>query len=419
MVLSRSPEGLRTGASYDVAQVRADFPILGRTIRNHPLVYLDSAASAQKPARVIASMSRMMEEEYANIHRGVHHLSARATERFEGARETVREFINARTHQEIVFTRGATEAINLVAATFGRTHLREGDEIILSELEHHANIVPWQLLRSEKGIVIKVIPITDRGELIQEAYHDLFSDRTRLVAISHMSNALGTINPVAEMIAYAHERGVPVLVDGCQAITHQAVDVQALDCDFYVFSAHKLYGPTGIGVLYGKMAIMKDLPPYQGGGDMINRVSFAETTFKAVPQRFEAGTPAIVEAIGFGEALAYLSGLGMAAIAAHEADLLAYAEERVKEIKGLQIIGTAAHKASILSFTLERVHPHDIGTILDHAGVAIRAGHHCAQPLMERMGVAATARASFGLYNTREDVDALVSALRTVQEIFG
>ena len=405
---------------YDVQAVRADFPILSRQVHGRPLVYLDSAASAQKPKAVIDTLTEVMSAEYANVHRGVHWLSAAATKRFEEARTKVARFINAADDREIVFTRNATEAINLVASSWGRTNLREGDEVVISWLEHHANIVPWQMLRTEKGIVLKVVPIDDRGALILEEYERLLaSPRVKLVAMTQMSNALGTINPIREVIRMAHARGVPVLVDGCQAVTHLGVDVRELDCDFLVFSGHKLYGPTGVGVLYGKAAILSGMPPYQGGGDMIARVTFEETTFKDIPQRFEAGTPAILEVIGLGAAIDYVSGLGLDRIRAHERDVFDYANRRLQEINSVRIIGSAPERAGILSFTMEDVHPHDLATILDRSGVAVRAGHHCAQPLMDRFGVPATARASFGLYNTREEVDALVAGLERVREIFG
>jgi cysteine desulfurase/selenocysteine lyase len=408
-----------TTAGYDVHEVRKDFPILQRSIYNHPLVYLDNAASAQKPKAVIDAMTTLMTEEYANVHRGVHWLSSAATRRFEAARATVQRFINAREDREIVFTRGATDAINLVASSWGRANLSEGDEVVVSWLEHHSNIVPWQMLRQEKGIVLKVVPVADDGSLLLEEYEKLLSERTRLVAMTHMSNAIGIVTPMAEVIRLAHERGIPVLVDACQAVTHLGVDVQALDCDFLVFSSHKLYGPTGIGVLYGKAELLSQMPPYQGGGDMISSVSFEETVYKGIPQRFEAGTPAIVEAVGLAAAIDYVSALGLENIRAHERDLLDYATRTLGEIDGLRIIGTSPSKAGIVSFTLGDIHPHDIGTIVDRAGVAVRAGHHCAQPLMDRFGVPGTARVSFGLYNTREEVDALASALKRAQEIFG
>jgi cysteine desulfurase/selenocysteine lyase len=409
---------LSNAPAYDVERVRRDFPILARQIHGKPLVYLDSGASAQKPRAVIDCMRQMMEEEYANIHRGVHYLSQRATERYEGARETVARFLGAET-REIVFTRNATEAINLVAASYGRKFLQAGDEIVLSEMEHHANIVPWQLLAGERGLVIRVVPIDDKGDLRLDAYEALLGPRTKLVALTHCSNVLGTVNPAAEIVRLAHARGIPVLLDGSQAIVHRPVDVKALDVDFYVFTGHKLYGPSGIGVLYGKYALLAQMPPYQGGGDMIRSVSFEGTSYKDPPERFEAGTPAIVEAIALGAAIDYVTALGQDAIAAHERGLLDYATSRLSAVPGLTIYGQAEEKAAIVSFTLDGAHPHDIGTIVDRAGVALRTGHHCAQPLMERLGVGATARASFGLYNTAAEVDALVDALGEVKEIFG
>ncbi|MDS4009898.1 MAG: cysteine desulfurase [Defluviicoccus sp.] len=408
----------RHSVSFDVHRVREDFPILKRRIRGRPLVYLDSAASAQKPKAVLDAMQVAQETIYANVHRGVHTLSQEATDAFEAAREKLRAFINAASADEIIFVRGATEGINLVAATYGRKFLSAGDEIILSELEHHSNIVPWQLLQAEKGIVIKVAPIDDDGNFLLPAFEELLSPRTRLVAITHVSNALGTVTPVRAIIEAAHRAGAKVLLDGCQAVPHMAVDMQALDVDFYAFSGHKMYGPTGIGVLYGKKELLATMPPYQGGGEMISTVTFAKSTFKEPPHRFEAGTPAIVEAIGLGAASDYLTALGREAVRAHEQALLAYASQRLSALHGLQIVGRAAEKAAIVSFVMEGVHAHDIGTILDRAGIAVRAGHHCAQPLMERLGLAATARASFGLYNTMEDVDALADALKIVREIF-
>jgi cysteine desulfurase / selenocysteine lyase len=402
---------------YDVERVRRDFPILARTVHGKPLVYLDNGASAQKPRAVIDCMRQVMEEDYANIHRGVHFLSQRATERYEGARETVARFLGAET-REIVFTRNATEGINLVAASYGRHFLEPGDEILLSEMEHHANIVPWQLLAGERGLVIRVVPIDDKGNLQLDAYEDLLGPRVRLVALTHCSNVLGTVNPAAEIVRLAHARGVPVLLDGSQAVVHRAVDVKALDVDFYVFTGHKLYGPTGVGVLYGKSALLAKMPPYQGGGDMIRSVSFAGTSYKEPPERFEAGTPAIVEAIALAAAIDYVTALGQDAIAAHERALLDYATSRLSAIPGLAIQGQAEEKAAIVSFTLEGVHPHDIGTIVDRSGIAVRTGHHCAQPLMERLGLAATARASFGLYNTAAEVDALAKAIAEAREIF-
>ena len=404
---------------YDVDRVRTDFPILGREVYGRRLVFLDSAASAQKPRAVIDAESSVYENDYANVHRGVHFLSEHATARFEGAREIVQRFVNAAHAHEIIFTRNATEAINLVAASYGRSQLAAGDEIIISELEHHSNIVPWQLLRDEKGIVLRIAPISDDGELSMHEFEKLLSPKTKLVAISHMSNVLGTVLPVREITAKAHAVGAKVLLDGCQAVTHQSVDVRALDCDFYVFSGHKLYGPSGIGVLYGKEALLDAMPPYQGGGEMISRVTFEKSTWAPLPHKFEAGTPAIAQAIAFGAAIDYVSALGMDRIAEHERDVLTYATQRLSAVKGLKIIGTAPGKASVLSFTLDGVHPHDIATIVDRDGVAIRAGHHCALPLMERMGVPATARASFALYNMRSEVDTLGEALEHAQEIFG
>ncbi len=404
--------------AYDVARVRRDFPILERKVFGRPLVYLDNGASAQKPRQVIDTMRQVMEEDYANVHRGVHFLSQRATDRYEAAREVVARFVGAKT-DEIVFTRNATEAINLVAATFGRRFLEAGDEVVISEMEHHANIVPWQLLQLEKGIALRVVPVDDSGNLRLDAFAAALGPRTRLVALAHCSNVLGTVTPAAEIVRLAHGRGVPVLLDGSQAVVHMPVDVKALDVDFYAFTGHKLYGPTGIGVLYGKAEQLAKLPPYQGGGDMIRSVSFAGTTFKDPPARFEAGTPAIVEAIGLAAAIDYVMALGQDAIMAHEAQLRDYATERLSQVPGLKIYGTAPEKAAIISFVLENAHAHDVGTIVDRAGVAVRTGHHCAQPLMERFGITATARASFGLYNTLEEVDVLVDAVESVREIFG
>jgi len=405
--------------ALDVERVREDFPALRQQVNGKPLVYLDNAATTQKPRPVLEALRRFYEEDCSNVHRGVHTLSQRATEAYERARELVRRFLNARSEEEIIFVRGTTEAINLVAHSFGRHRVRAGDEILISAMEHHSNIVPWQILCEETGARLRVAPINDEGELLLEEFERLLTARTRLVAITHLSNALGTIVPVREVIRLAHERGIPVLLDGAQAVAHLRVDVQELDCDFYAFSGHKLYGPTGIGVLYGKAEWLETMPPYQGGGDMISSVTFEKTTYNRLPYKFEAGTPHIAGAIGLGAAIEYVTAIGLEAIAAHERDLLAYATEAVSGIPGLRLIGTAREKASILSFTLEGVHPHDIGTILDHEGIAIRAGHHCAQPVMERFGVPATARASFALYNTREEVDALVRALEKVREVFG
>ncbi len=402
---------------YDVEVVRRDFPILSRQVYDRPLIYLDNAASAQKPHIVVETMRQLYEEEYANVHRGVHFLSGCATLRFENARETVRRFINAGSVREIIFTRGATEAINLVAQTFGRSRLGEGDTVLLTQVEHHANIVPWQLLRAEKGITIKVAPIDASGRIIPEAFEKLLTPDVKLVAMSHMSNALGTLQPAADLIKLAHDKGIPVLLDGCQSAAHRKIDVQALDADFFVFSGHKLYGPTGIGVLYGKEAILETLPPWQGGGDMIERVTFEKTTFKPSPQRFEAGTPAIAEAIGLAAALDYISKIGRANIAAHEQALLDYTTDQFAAIKGLTLFGDAREKGSILSFTMAGAHPQDIGMLVDRQGVAIRVGHHCCMPLMAFLGVSGTCRASFALYNTFEEAEALVKSVRKAAEM--
>jgi len=404
---------------FPVEQIRADFPILGETIRNKPLVYLDNAASCQKPQAVIDSIVHTYSHEYANIHRGVHTLSVRATDKFEAAREKVRAFINAASTKEIIFVRGATEAINLVAQSYGKSQLKAGDEIIISAMEHHANIVPWQMLCQQIGAVLKVAPMNRAGELLFDEFEKLLNANTKLVAITQMSNALGTINPVEQIIAAAHAKNIPVLLDGAQAIPHMAVDVQALDCDFYVFSGHKLYGPSGTGVLYGKLALLEAMPPYQGGGDMIRQVTFAKTEYAGLPHKFEAGTPAIAEIIGLGAAIDYVTAIGMDNIAAYEAELLDYATQQAEQIKGLNIIGQAAHKGGILSFTLDRIHPHDIGTMLDSLGIAIRAGHHCAMPVMDFYGVPATARASFAMYNTRQEIDVLMQGIKSLIEVFG
>ena len=403
----------------DVARVRADFPILARKVYGKPLVFLDSAASAQKPRPVIDAVRRCYEEEYANIHRGVYFLSQRATEAYEGAREVVRGFVNAADSKEIVFTRNATEAINLVANAYARPMMNAGDEILLTAMEHHSNIVPWQLLRDDIGVVLRVAPINDAGELDVDGFRDLLGPRTKLVALAHVSNALGTINPVKTLVAMAREKGVPVLLDGAQAAPHLAVDVRDIGCDFYAFTGHKLYGPSGIGVLYGRAELLEAMRPYQGGGEMITSVTFEETRFNAIPFKFEAGTPNIAGAIGLGAAIDYLQGLGVDAVAAHEHELAALATQRLSEIPGLKFVGTAHDKVGIVSFTLDGVHPHDIGTILDRQGIAVRAGHHCAQPVMARFGVSATVRASFAAYNTVDEVDALARGLESVREIFG
>jgi len=404
--------------ALDIARVRADFPILHREVHGRRLHYLDSGATSQKPACVIEAVDRYYREHNANVHRGVHALSEEATSAFEGARETVRSFLNARRSAEIIFVRGTTEAINLVANSYG-ADFREGDEIIVTEMEHHSNIVPWQLLCQRSGAVLRVVPVTDEGELEPGGLERLIGPRTRMVALTHVSNALGTINPVRELIATAHAHDVPVLLDGAQAVPHGAVDVQALDCDFYTFSGHKLFGPTGIGVLYGKEALLDRMPPYQGGGDMIRQVSFEGTTFNALPSKFEAGTPHIAGAVGLAEAIGYVERLGLDAISAHERSLLAYATERAHALPGMRLIGTAREKAAILSFMLDNAHPHDIATIVDSEGVAVRAGHHCAMPLMKRFGVPATVRASMAVYNDKEDIDALFAALEKVTEMFG
>jgi len=405
--------------TFDVERVRQDFPILSEEVYGKPLVYFDSGASAQKPRAVIDAISTVYETEYANVHRGVHYLSQKATDAMEAAREIVRAFINARDIREVIFVRGATEGINLVASSWGRQKLSAGDEIILSVMEHHSNIVPWQLIAEQTGAVLKVVPISDDGALDMNAYADLMSDKTKMVAITHVSNALGTITPVEEIIRIAHERGVPVLLDGCQAAPHMVLDMQALDVDFYVFSGHKIYGPSGIGVLYGKSELLEAMPPYHGGGEMIDVVTFEKTTYADLPFKFEAGTPHISGIIGMGAGIEYINGLGLDNIAAHEHDLLEYGTAKLSEINSLKMIGTAPEKAAILSFVLETVHPHDVGTILDREGIAVRTGHHCAQPVMDRYDIAATIRASIGMYNTRKEIDVLVAGLGRVQEIFG
>lgn len=406
-------------AGLDAARLRADFPILNQTVHGRPLVYLDNAATTQKPRQVIETLEHYYSADNANIHRGVHTLSQRATDAYEGAREKVRRFINAADLREIVFVRGATEGINLVAQSYGRNRFKAGDEILISAMEHHSNIVPWQMLCEQTGALLKVAPINDAGELILDEFHKLLSPRTKLVGMVHISNALGTINPVQEIIAAAHAVGAVVLLDGAQAVAHAAVDVRALNCDFYVFSSHKLYGPTGSGVLYGKRELLEAMPPYQGGGDMIRMVSFAKTEYNSLPYKFEAGTPHIAGGIGLGAAIDYVTAVGLDAIAQYEDHLLRYATEQALQVPGLRLIGTARDKAAILSFVLGRIHPHDIGTILDHEGVAIRTGHHCAMPVMDYFNVPATARASFALYNTRADVDRLIAALHKVNEVFG
>ncbi len=404
--------------AYDVAAIRRDFPILGREVYGKPLVYLDNAASAQKPKPVLEAMTRAYTEGYANVHRGLHFLSNAATEAFEAARESVRRFLNAASADEIIFTRNATEAINLVAQSFGGMSIGEGDEIVLSILEHHSNIVPWHFHRERRGAVLKWIPVDGDGNLLLEEFEKLLTPRTRIVAITQMSNALGTIVPVAEVIRLAHARGIPVLVDGSQATVHMAVDVQALDADFYVFTGHKTYGPTGIGVLYGKKALLSRMPPYQGGGEMISEVTTETITYNDPPHRFEAGTPAIVQAIGLGAALDYMRCIGLEAIAAHEAKLRDHATERLSAINSLRLVGRARNKGAILSFTMEGAHAHDVATVIDRSGVAVRAGTHCTQPLLQRFGLTATCRASFAMYNTLEEADALADALIAARRIF-
>jgi len=406
-------------ATFDVARIRQDFPILGETIHGKPLIYLDNAASTQKPKAVLDTLLHVYEHDYANVHRGVHTLSQRATDLFEGAREKIRAFINARDIKEIIFVRGTTEAVNLVAQSYGRSSLQAGDEILITAMEHHSNIVPWQMLCQQTGAVLKVAPINLVGEIIMEEFEALLTERTKLVSVVHMSNALGTINPVKRIVELAHAKGVPVMLDGAQAIPHMPVDVQALDCDFYAFSGHKLCGPSGIGVLYGKESLLKAMPPWQGGGDMIRMVTFAKSEYNTLPYKFEAGTPAIAEAIGLGAAVDYLQAIGMDKIAAYEQLLLDYATQKALEIPALKIIGTANDKGAILSFTLHHIHPHDIGTMLDQLGIAVRAGHHCAMPVMDFFGVPATARASFSFYNTVEEVDVLIGGIKQIIEVFG
>lgn len=416
--MSTQPLHITPHADLDVERIRADFPILQRRFHDKPLVYLDNAASSQMPKPVIDRQVAYQTQEHANVHRAVHHLSEIATASYEGARRTVQHFLKAADEREIIFTRGTTESINLVMHGYGRAFIGAGDEIIISAMEHHSNIVPWQMLCQEKGAKLRVIPMNDAGELLLDDYHGLFNERTKFASIAHVSNALGTINPVREMIAYAHRHGVPVLLDGAQAVPHLTVDVQALDCDFYAFSGHKLYGPTGIGILYGKTALLEKMQPYQGGGDMILSVTFEHTTYNTIPYKFEAGTPPIAAAIGLGASIDYVTAIGLDRIAAYEGKLLNYATAQLSAIKGIRLIGTAQHKAAVLSFEIDGIHPHDIGTILNEDGIAIRAGHHCAQPVMRRFGVPATARASFAFYNTFEEVDALVAGINNVQRMF-
>ena len=405
-------------SAYDVNRIRADFPILSQEVHGRPLTFLDNGASAQKPRQVIDAMRSVYETEYANVHRGAYQLSERATERYEGARDIVQRFLNAKSRQEIVFAKNVTEVINLVAYSYARCVLEPGDEVIITDMEHHSNIVPWQLIRDERGLVLKYVSCTDDGEFRIEDLAKLITPKTKLISLTHVSNVMGTVVPIKEVAKLAHEHGAKLMVDGAQAVMHMPVDVQDLDCDFYAFTGHKIYGPSGIGVLYGKAELLDAMPPFLGGGDMILSVTMEKSTWAALPAKFEAGTPPIAQAIGLGAALEYVSGIGLEGIAAHEIDLLNYATQQLSSIDGLRIIGTAPNKTSVISFTMDGAHPHDISTIIDQAGVCVRAGHHCAQPLMERMGVPATTRASFGMYNTREEADTLVAALGNVREIF-
>ena len=406
-------------ARFNVENVRSDFPILNAQVHGQPLVYLDNAATSQKPNQVIEAIANYYRFDNANIHRGVHLLSQRATDAYEGTRAAAQRFINARSASEIIYVRGTTEAINLVAQTYGRQHVRRGDEVLITAMEHHSNIVPWQMLCDEVGAKLRVAPINERGELLLDEYERLLGPSTRMAAVSHVSNALGTINPMKEMIRMAHARGVPVLVDGAQAVPHMRVDVQDLDCDFYAFSAHKMYGPTGIGVLYGKAELLESMPPYQGGGDMISSVTFEKTTYNKVPHKFEAGTPDIAGVVGLGAAIAYMESVGIETIGAQEHELLEYGTDRLEATPGVRLVGTAESKASVLSFVLENIHPHDIGTILDQDGIAVRTGHHCAQPVMDFFCIPATVRASLAVYNTKEEIDALVRGIERVKEMLG
>jgi len=406
-------------AAYDVTKIREDFPILKRKVHGKPLVYLDNAATTQKPMLVVDTLHAYYTAENSNVHRGIHFLSEQATTAYEGARAKAKGFLDASDTREIVFVRGTTEAINLVAQSYGRAFIKQGDEIIISAMEHHSNIVPWQILCEQVGAMLRVIPINHDGELLMNEFERLLNEKTKFVSVAHVSNALGTVNPVKEIVQMSHRLGVPVLLDGAQAAPHMKVDVQELDCDFYAFSGHKVYGPTGIGILYGKARLLEAMPPYQGGGDMISLVTFEKTHYNELPYKFEAGTPHIAGVIGLGAAIDYVNAIGMEGISAHERELLAYATGELSPIAGLRIIGTAREKAGVLSFVLEGVHPHDIGTVVDREGVAIRAGHHCAMPVMQRFGVPATARVSFGLYNTKEEVDGLVKAIHKVIQVFG
>jgi cysteine desulfurase/selenocysteine lyase len=417
--LAKTPREIHAASAYDVQKIRRDFPILQQSVHGKPLVYLDNAATTQKPLAVMEAIESYYRHDNSNIHRGVHALSERATEAYERVRVAVQKFLNVADAKEIIFLRGTTEAINLVAQTYGRKNVGSGDEVLITAMEHHSNIVPWQMLCNEKGARLRVAPINDRGELLLDEFEKLLGPKTKIVAITHLSNALGSINPLHEIIRMAHARNIPVLVDGAQAVARTTVDVQALDCDFYALSSHKLYGPTGIGVLYGKTRLLEAMPPYQGGGDMIASVTFEKTVYNRLPYKFEAGTPNIADTIGLGAAIEYLNHLGLDQIEQHEHDLLTYATEAVESVPGVHVVGTAKEKAGVLSFVMDTFHPHDIGTILDREGIAIRTGHHCAQPVMQRFGIPATARASFGLYNTRAEVDALVKGIHRVVEVLG
>ncbi len=417
--LSREPGPvLVQSPTFDVESVRREFPILNQKIRGKALVYLDNAATSQKPQPVIDAIARYYQSGNANIHRGVHFLSEHATGEHEAARQAVRQFINAARTEELIFVRGTTEGINLVAQTYGRAHVGAGDEVLVSAMEHHSNIVPWQILCEQQGAKLRVIPINDQGELLLDEFEKMIGPRTKIVAVAHVSNALGTVSPIREIVKIAHAHNVPVVVDGAQAVPHIKVDVQDLDCDFYAFSGHKMYGPMGIGVFYGKFKLLEAMPPYQGGGDMIRSVTFEKTQYNTLPFKFEAGTPDVAGAIGLGAAIKYLNGVGIENVAAHEHELLEYATQALAGLPGIRIIGNAKNKAAVLSFVMEGVHPHDIGTILDQEGIAVRTGHHCAQPIMQRFGIPATVRASFGLYNTKAEVDALVAGIKKVQEVF-
>jgi cysteine desulfurase/selenocysteine lyase len=406
-------------APVPVESCRFHFPLLRRQVNGKPLVYFDNAATSQKPQVVIDAIMRYYHEENSNIHRGVHYLSTKATEAYEQARQKIQRFVNAESTQEIIYVRGTTEAINLVAASYGRTHVQEGDEVLISAMEHHSNIVPWQMLCEEKRAKLRVIPMNDAGELMLDEYEKMLTGRTRIVCVAHISNALGTVNPIRHMTEMAHQRGVPLLVDGAQAVPHMKVDVQELGCDFYAFSSHKMFGPTGVGVLYGRKVLLEEMPPYQGGGDMIKSVTFEKTIYNELPYKFEAGTPSIASGIGLGAAIEYMNGMDLKAVAAYEHELLEYGTEKLLGIPGLKIIGTAKEKVGVISFVLDGIHPHDIGTILDDEGIAIRTGHHCAQPVMQRFGVPATARASFAFYNTKDEIDVLVKAIYKVKEVLG